>query len=166
MTAMCLAPQAIMVKEFDQAVVYRVMKLVNDANEKHLWFFSEEYLYTYGEAAQEMADSDLLLLELDGEVVGTVVLHYEGEVLRLKMLAVARAYQGQGLGTRLLQIAGEVARSRHASSLRLIAIAETGGIGFYLRRGFRVVSEVRESPGVWGAIAPFNLAVMEKEVVQ
>jgi len=75
---------------------------------------------------------------LDGErAVGFVIVSMKPEGLHVHRIAVASSYQGQGLGTRLLQYVAQCAVQRNISRITLrVAKQNTEAIGFYHRLGF------------------------------
>jgi len=60
------------------------------------------------------------VLEVDGEIVGLVVLEDGAEALLIHNVAVASAAQGKGHGRRLLAFAEEEAKRRSYGEIRLL----------------------------------------------
>ena len=89
------------------------------------------------------------LLSLDGELAALIETVDEGDVLLVENVAVAPAHQGRGLGTRLLTLADEIARSEGKLRVRLY----TNGlwaenIRLYQRLGYGIDREEERAPGV------------------
>lgn len=71
----------------------------------------------------------------DGQVVACTILFPQGDgAVRLRQMAVAPAFQGRGVGARLLAFAEERARASGVRSIRLHA--RSTAIGFYERAGY------------------------------
>ncbi|HTA03826.1 MAG TPA: GNAT family N-acetyltransferase [Streptosporangiaceae bacterium] len=72
-----------------------------------------------------------------GELVGFVILVAQPGYLLLENVAVLPAAQGRGIGTRLLTLAEEQARSLHLSEMRLYTNeAMTENLAYYPRHGY------------------------------
>src|SRR4051794_24830665 len=89
-----------------------------------------------------LADTCLYVAD-DDQVVGYVSFYQTGPFMHLEELAVARAAQGRGVGTQLLNV--YVDRARQASGcthLSLVAFREARwALTLYERLGFRVAEE-------------------------
>jgi GNAT superfamily N-acetyltransferase len=70
----------------------------------------------YGRVVDE---GDIWVLELDGDVVGLIILKSEANHLLLDNVAVSPAHQGRGLGSKLLAHAEAQARKRGFREMRL-----------------------------------------------
>ena len=68
---------------------------------------------------QLVAKGDVWVLELDGEVAGLMILRSEPDHLLIGNVAVASAYQGHRLGSRLLAHAEAEAQRRGYEEMRL-----------------------------------------------
>ena len=92
--------------------------------------------FTAGQLAAEADDIHLAIF--DGmALVGTVILTpYGPTTCKLRQMAVADSYRGQGLGARLL--AAAEAAAREAGALRIILAARVTAEGFYSRHGYAV----------------------------
>ena len=76
--------------------------------------------------------------DLDGEVVGILVLQDAADHLLVENVAVSPSAQRRGIGRRLLDHAEERARSAGLTEVRLYTHeAMTENIAYYPRRGFR-----------------------------
>ena len=84
--------------------------------------------------------SEIYRAEIDGQVIGCYVLYPETKtVFEIKNIAIAEAFQGQGLGTQLLHHAIQNAKEQGASRL----LIGTGNSSFsqlylYQKVGFRM----------------------------
>jgi N-acetylglutamate synthase-like GNAT family acetyltransferase len=75
--------------------------------------------------------------ELDGAVVGVLVLEAASDHLLIENIAVAPTVQGLGLGVRLLGVADDEARRLRLPEIRLYTnAAMTENIAFYPRHGY------------------------------
>jgi ribosomal protein S18 acetylase RimI-like enzyme len=89
------------------------------------------------------------LLHQDGELVALIETVDEGDVLLVENVAVAPAHQGHGLGSRLLTLADEIARSEGKRRIRLYTNklwAEN--IALYQKLGYGVDREEQRAPGL------------------
>jgi GNAT superfamily N-acetyltransferase len=89
------------------------------------------------------------LLFVEGELAALIETVDEGAQLLIENVAVAPDRQGQGLGSRLLALAEEIARNLGRPRLRLYTnrlFAEN--IALYARRGYRLDREERIGPGL------------------
>jgi putative acetyltransferase len=88
-----------------------------------------------------------LVAELDGRIVGHVLLSYVGlagnsrRLLELGPISVAPEHQGSGIGTALIREA-----LRRADELGEPLVLVLGHAGYYPRFGFRAASELGISP--------------------
>jgi predicted GNAT family N-acyltransferase len=79
-------------------------------------------------------DATHLVALLDGQVVGTCRLVFDGQVARLGRMAVEPELRGQGVGAALLDEAERCARE--AGSRRIDLHAQTPAVALYARGGF------------------------------
>jgi predicted GNAT family N-acyltransferase len=75
------------------------------------------------------------------EPIGCVRIRYFGEFAKLERLAVREEYRGRGAGTKLVEAATELCRTK--GYLRLYAHAQTRLIEFWARHGFAVIDPQR-----------------------
>ncbi len=84
-----------------------------------------------------------LVCELDGKLVGTVMVGYEGHRGWINYLGVLPEYQGQGLGRKLMDQAEAMLVERGCAKINLqIRATNTKVIQFYARR---LVSKLTKS---------------------
>lgn len=88
-------------------------------------------------AAPDIPDSDVLLAERDGRIVGMVVLRVEGADAEIKRLWVDPAARGGGAGGALIAEAARRATGAGAASLRLsVWDWRHDALALYRSRGF------------------------------
>jgi GNAT superfamily N-acetyltransferase len=76
----------------------------------------------------------------DDELVGALVLTPEdGATVRMRLVAVAPEYQGQGVGSALIACAEDVAR--RLDYRRVVARARETAVPFYRKHGYRIEDE-------------------------
>jgi ribosomal protein S18 acetylase RimI-like enzyme len=86
---------------------------------------------------------NLLVVEHDGEVVGSVMVGYEGHRGWVNYLAVHPDHQGRGLGRRLMERAEEVLGQLGCAKVNLqVRSSNEAAIGFYRRIGYSVDDSV------------------------
>lgn len=89
--------------------------------------------------ARKLADSPwgLLVAERASEVVGAVMVGYDGHRGSVNYLAVAPRARGRGVGTALMDAAEEVLRTRGCPKINLQVRPENADVvDFYARRGY------------------------------
>lgn len=82
----------------------------------------------------------LIALELPGTVIGCVLVAFSGEKARIRQMAVAPAYQRQGIGTELMRRAEQAIRERGIRQVTLHA--RLSARPFYERLGYTGGAEV------------------------
>lgn len=93
--------------------------------------------------------SELIVISLheDEAVTGCVMMrHISNDEVKLRQMAVAPAYQGQGIGMALLHVAQDVAEERGYKTITLHA-RETA-VPFYQRAGYVVQGDVFTEVGI------------------
>jgi ribosomal protein S18 acetylase RimI-like enzyme len=99
--------------------------------------------------ARKRADSPwgLLVAAVDGAVVGTVMVGYDGHRGAVNYLAVAPEQRGRGIGSALMDAAETLLRARGCPKVALSVRAEHAEVSaFYARRGYVPESGI----GHWG----------------
>jgi ribosomal protein S18 acetylase RimI-like enzyme len=86
---------------------------------------------------------NLLIVEHDGEVVGSVMVGYEGHRGWVNYLAVHPDHQSRGLGRRLMVRAEEILGQLGCAKVNLqVRSSNEAAIGFYRRIGYSVDDSV------------------------
>jgi ribosomal-protein-alanine N-acetyltransferase len=85
------------------------------------------------------------VLEVDGKVVGYIVVGMQAEECHILNLCIARDFQRLGHGSKLLEYALTEARKRHISIAYLeVRRSNSRAIALYTRHGFVLIGERRE----------------------
>lgn len=88
--------------------------------------------------ASQLAAGSLWVVEADGRPVAFLAASASGDRLHIDEVDVARAFQGKGIGRRLLSAAADWARAKGYGSLSLTTFRSIPWNGpFYARFGFR-----------------------------
>jgi ribosomal protein S18 acetylase RimI-like enzyme len=86
---------------------------------------------------------NLLVVEHDGALVGSVMVGYEGHRGWVNYLAVDPDHQGRGLGRRLMERAEEILGQLGCAKVNLqVRSSNEAAIGFYRRIGYSVDDSV------------------------
>jgi len=86
---------------------------------------------------------NLLVVEHDGALVGSVMVGYEGHRGWVNYLAVDPDHQGRGLGRRLMERAEEILGRLGCAKVNLqVRSSNEAAIGFYSRIGYSVDDSV------------------------
>ena len=103
-------------------------------------------MWTEAELAKEPASIHVGCFQ-GNELVGAVVLTPEDErTVGMRLVAVAPAYQGQGVGSALIVFAEEVARKRGYGMM--MARARGTAVPFYRKHGYGVETDVFMQVGI------------------
>ena len=95
--------------------------------------------------AQRIADGQVWVMEVAGELVGLVVLTERPESFLLHNVAVAPAAQGKGYGRRLIAFAEDEAKRRGYDELLLYtSVLMVENIALYQHLGFREIGRIHE----------------------
>jgi ribosomal protein S18 acetylase RimI-like enzyme len=82
---------------------------------------------------------DTRIIILDGQEIGWVEFRWTGDELFLKQLYIAPKHQRQGIGSQIIRLLNEQART--AKSMALFVLKNNPAFRFYQRHGFEVVRE-------------------------
>jgi ribosomal protein S18 acetylase RimI-like enzyme len=82
---------------------------------------------------------DTRIITLDGQEIGWVEFRWTGDELFLKQLYIAPKHQRQGIGSQIIRLLNEQART--AKSMALFVLKNNPAFRFYERHGFEVVRE-------------------------
>lgn len=99
--------------------VQAIETLVRDAYGKYIERIGKPPAPMTADYGRLVAEGDVWVLELHGDVVGLIILRSETDHLLLSNVAVSPAHQGHGLGSRLLAHAEAQARQRGFREMRL-----------------------------------------------
>jgi len=119
--------------------------------------------------AHSSGEACVLVADLNGFPIGQAAIYWQGkpshpEFPDLQSLRVHRIFQGQGIGTRLLEAAAIVVRARGLRHLSLSVGADNRGARrLYERLGYRVSSEPYEAG--WQYVNAAGATVSVTEVV-
>jgi putative acetyltransferase len=91
---------------------------------------------------RKLRELEIWIAEPEGVVAGWGAIH--GDIL--EGLYTAPEYAGQGVGAALLEMLEELMRGRGVEAVR--AEASPNAVGFYLRRGYRVIG-TQTPVGAW-----------------
>lgn len=113
-------------------------------------------------------DSMFLLCKAEAELIGSVHLQKQAELVCLGMLAVKPSLQGKGIGKQLLLAAELVAQQTWAAGKSVMTVISCRNelIAFYERRGYRrtgVSKAFPVNPELWmPKVADLRLEILEK----
>jgi GNAT superfamily N-acetyltransferase len=83
---------------------------------------------------------------VDHKVVATAILEPQGQVFKMRRVAVQGDLQGLGLGSKLLDFCEQYARSQQVHAIW--AYARVVVLGFYEKNGYPVVGQVFDYEGI------------------
>jgi GNAT superfamily N-acetyltransferase len=110
--------------------------------------------YTVAELAELVAAGGALVAEVDGDVVGLVLMEELDGVAHVEELSVEPERQGTGVGTALLDAAARWAAERALPALTLTTYRDVPwNRPFYERRGFRVLDDAERTDGMRAKVA-------------
>jgi molybdopterin-guanine dinucleotide biosynthesis adapter protein len=125
------------VRRADKTDAAAIQKLTRDVYAKWVPVIGREPLPM--RVNYEMASEEhwIDLVEKEGQLVGLVEMVPHGRFLFIENLAVAEAWQGKGLATRLLQHVEQLAKDSRLAEVQLATNqAFTSNLGFYESRGY------------------------------
>jgi ribosomal protein S18 acetylase RimI-like enzyme len=86
---------------------------------------------------------DTKIITLEGEDIGWVEFRWTGDELFLKQLYITPKHQRQGIGSQVIRLLNEQART--AKSMALFVLRNNPAYRFYERHGFKVVHETHST---------------------
>lgn len=101
--------------------------------------FSEEDL------ASEKQMFHLALFD-DNECIACLILVPEAEKIKMRQVAVAEKYQSKGIGKKLIQESEAFAKAKEFQ--KMYCNARKTAVPFYLKQGYKIVSEEFEEVGI------------------
>ncbi|MCA6285529.1 GNAT family N-acetyltransferase [Phenylobacterium sp.] len=130
------------IRQAQAADISVIAKLTRRAYAKWVLVLGREPLPMSADYEASFTHHRFDLAEIDGVPVGLIeTLTVDGALL-IENLAIAPEHQRRGLGSRLVAVAEELARSRGLTALTLYTNRRfTGNIELYQRLGFEVVGE-------------------------
>lgn len=119
-----------------------VRDLTRAAYAKYVPLIGREPLPMVADYQRAVREHLIDLLYVDGKLAGLIEMIDEGEQLLVENVAIADAFQGQGLGLRLLAQADRTAALLGRARLRLYTNRLFGSnVDYYLRRGYAIDRE-------------------------
>ena len=94
-------------------------------------------------SSDNIANGTTCIIQLDGEPIGIWVVERESDCIRLVQIFILPAFQGRGIGSKLIEELLAEARSA-GLPLRLRVLRVNPAFNLYLRMGFKVVEETPE----------------------
>lgn len=82
---------------------------------------------------------------LGGIKVGYFYLHNDGEKLELDDLYIFDEFQGQGIGTKVLNYVASVAKEKNKEVFLYVFVKNRGAINLYLKNGYKIVENIDDS---------------------
>ena len=157
-----------------------IVELVNKAYSRHNWLFPNPRT-TLEDFRQEAVGADVVALttrvgtSAERKIIATALVRPVEDRnsewkrpdlnLYLEMFAVEPTQQGRGRGSHLLIEIERLARQRGYHKITLFSDVESGNADYYPRHGYSVVSEELKPARTWGALTPYRVRKLEKEVV-
>jgi ribosomal protein S18 acetylase RimI-like enzyme len=134
-----------MMRPADAHEAHAILALVRDAYGRWVERLGREPGPMRDDYAQRIAAGEVWVMDVEGELVGLVVLTERPESFLLQNVAVAPAAQGQGYGRRLITFAEDEAKRRGYDELRLYTNVLMGeNIALYQHLGFREIGRIHE----------------------
>lgn len=79
----------------------------------------------------------------DGRVLGSIMLHDEGGVLRVLSVGVLPAFRREGIGRRLMALAEDMAQKFNSREIRLeVSTGNDAALAFYTALGFELTGRI------------------------
>jgi ribosomal protein S18 acetylase RimI-like enzyme len=117
--------------------VDRVRSVAREAYARYIPRIGREPLPMLADFAAEIAAGHVVVIEVDGSIVGYMVAWAESEAYLIENIAVASAWQGNGRGRQLIDYAIREARRLRLAAVRLYTnVAMTENLSIYARLGF------------------------------
>lgn len=140
-----LSPDRLALRPAGTGDVAAITELARAAYEPYLARMDRPPAPMTDDYAATVAEADVWVAEADGELAGFVVVRPAGDYLLVENVAVAPAFQGAGLGRRLLEAAEVRARAAGLSELRLYTnVVMTENLAYYPRLGYRETHRANE----------------------
>jgi N-acetylglutamate synthase-like GNAT family acetyltransferase len=95
--------------------------------------------------SKQIKNEQYFLADIDGEVAGVISFRQREERMYIETLVINKGYQGNGVGTQLVQFAKEFAKKQGFNILRVCSFYEYKTVDFYLKQGFSLLIR----PGIY-----------------
>jgi GNAT superfamily N-acetyltransferase len=147
-----------------EADAEKLVPLINRAFEIELQFFDTERINLV-ETLEHLKKGTFLLAESDGRLAACNYVELRGESGYFGLLSVDPAYQGRGLGKKLVDQAEDVCRNAGCGVMQIRVLNHRTELPpFYEKLGYSVagIEEVEQVPS---ARLPYNFLLMEKKLI-
>ena len=147
----------------NEADAEALVPLINGAFEIELQFFDTERI-NLAETREHLEKGTFLLAESDGRLAGCNYVELRGEAGYFGLLSVDPAYQGRGLGRKLVDKAEDFCREAGCSLMQIRVLNHRAELPpFYEKLGYSVagIEEVEQQAS---ARMPYHFLVMEKQL--
>jgi ribosomal protein S18 acetylase RimI-like enzyme len=135
-----MASDEMTIRPATQDDVAQIVRLVNAAYAKYLDRMEKPPAPMLADYATLIAHGEVYVLAAGAELAGLLVLEARNQALLIENVAVNPAFQGQGLGRRLMMFAEQQARGRELREERLYTNeVMVENLAFYRRLGFEEV---------------------------
>jgi ribosomal protein S18 acetylase RimI-like enzyme len=132
-----LASDEMMIRPATQDDVEQIARLVNAAYAKYLDRMEKPPAPMLADYATLIAQGEVYVLAAGAEIAGLLVIKAQDQTVFIENVAVDLAFQGQGLGRRLMAFAEQRARERGLREARLYTNeVMVENRAFYQRLGF------------------------------
>lgn len=141
-----------------------LVPLINRAFEIELEFFTTERI-DVSETQEHLEKGTCLLAERDGRLAGCNYVELRGEAGYFGLLSVDPAYQGCGLGRKLVDQAEDLCRNAGCGVMQIRVLNHRTELPpFYEKLGYGVIGteEVEQTPS---ARLPYHFLLMEKKLL-
>lgn len=114
-----------------------IQKIAHDAYEKYVERIGRRPAPMVADFQTPIAEGQVHVLEVEGEVVGFVVAYPRGDRMHLENVAVLPSTQGMGYGTQLMVFTEERARERGLKAVELYTnVKMTENVAYYPYLGY------------------------------
>jgi predicted N-acetyltransferase YhbS len=140
-----------------------IMENINDAFAVEKQYFSNDRIDLAG-VTEHLQKGAFILAETGSELAGCVYVELRGDLGYFGLLSVATAFQGQGLGPRLITEAEDLCREAERKIMYINTVnLRTELPPYYEKFGYRIVREdiPEQDPH---ALQPYSFIVMEKVI--
>jgi GNAT superfamily N-acetyltransferase len=143
---------------------HELVQLVNAAFGRHAWLFPVDRTTDEGFQGEIQGKELLILREESGPPLAMAAFQIIEHTLHFGMAVVAPSMQGRGLGGQLVSVLEGHATALGLHGVDLETVVEIGNEAYYRARGYVVLRTETRPAGTWGALKPFTLVHMFKEL--